>query len=357
MLWGSSFMRVLILGSGNVGTLVAYDLSRDFEVWVIDKDETRLKRVEEVAKVLKLDLSRTEILSDVFEGFEVIVNTLPGFLGFRILKKAIESGRDLVDVSFMPEDPLVLSNEAMRREVRVVVDAGFAPGLSNVLIGHIYGKLGTLDEGIINVGGLPKEPRPPLYHQVLFSPQDLIDEYLRPARCIIDGKPTVRDPLEVIEEIRIKNFKFERFPTDGLRTLLTTIKARNLVEYTLRWPGHLARMKFLKELGFFRSEFIESTMKLIIPAMTYDAPDFSVMEVYGKSNEKEIRFFMYDEYSEGFSSMSRVTGYMTALITRLILKNYVEPGISPPEYLGMNDKTFRFIVDEVTKKNIVLETY
>ncbi|MEM4571732.1 MAG: saccharopine dehydrogenase C-terminal domain-containing protein, partial [Zestosphaera sp.] len=155
----------------------------------------------------------------------------------------------------------------------------------------------------------------------------------------------------------IKNFTFERFPTDGLRTLLSTIRAKNLIEYTLRWPGHLTRMKFLKELGFFRSEFIESTMKLVIPAMTYDSPDFSVMDVYGKSGEKEMRFFMYDEYREGFSSMSRVTGYMTALITRLVLKNYVEPGVNPPEYLGMSDHTFNFIVNEIIKRNIVLEAY
>lgn len=350
-------MKVLVLGSGSVGALVAHDLSRDFEVWVIDRDETKLKKVEKVAKVLKLDLSRTEVLDDVFRGFDVIVNALPGFLGFRILKKALVLGRDLVDVSFMPEDPLPLNDEAKRQEVRVVVDAGFAPGLSNVLLGYIHSKLGVLDEGIINVGGLPKEPRPPLYHQVLFSPQDLIDEYLRPARCIIDGKLTLRDPLEVIEEVRIKNFTFERFPTDGLRTLLSTIRAKNLIEYTLRWPGHLTRMKFLKELGLFRSEFIESAMKLVIPAMTYDSPDFSIMEVYGRSGEKEMRFFMYDEYREGFSSMSRATGYVTALITRLVLKNYVEPGINPPEYLGMNDAIFRFIVNEVIKRNMVLESY
>ncbi len=350
-------MKVLILGSGSVGTLVAHDLSRDFEVWVVDKDESRLKKTEKIAKVLKLDLSKTEILDEVFKGFDVVVNALPGFLGFRILKKAIDLRRDLVDVSFMPEDPLSLDNEARQQEVRIVVDAGFAPGLSNVLLGYIHSKLGVLDEGIINVGGLPKEPRPPLYHQVLFSPQDLIDEYLRPARCIVNGKLTSKDPLEIIEEVRIKNFTFERFPTDGLRTLLSTIRAKNLVEYTLRWPGHLTRMKLLKELGFFGREFMESTMKLIIPAMTYDSPDFSVMEVYGRSGEEEMRFFMYDEFREGFSSMSRVTGYMTALITRLTLKNYVEPGVNPPEYLGMKDKTFRFIVDEIIKRNVVLEAY
>ncbi len=348
-------MKVLVLGSGSVGTLTAYDLSSDFEVTVVDRDEARLKKVEGFAKTLKLDLSKDEVLEEILRGYDVVVNALPGFLGFKILRKALVAGRDLVDVSFMPEDPLPLNDEAIRRGVSIVVDAGFAPGLSNVLVGYMQSRLGVLDEAIINVGGLPKEPRPPLYHQVLFSPKDLIEEYLRPARCIINGKLVMRDPLEVIEEVSIRNFKFERFPTDGLRTLLNTIKARNLIEYTLRWPGHLTRMKILKELGFFRDEFIESTMKLLIPAMTYDSPDFSVMEVYGKSGEEEIRFFMYDEYREGFTSMSRVTGYMTALITRLVLKNYVEAGVIPPEYLGMNSKTYEFIIDELVKRNVVLE--
>jgi len=79
------------------------------------------------------------------------------------------------------------------------------------------------------------------------------------------------------------------------------------------------------------------------------------MEVYGRSGEEEIRFFMYDEYREGFTSMSRVTGYMTALITRLVLKNYVEAGVIPPEYLGMDSKTYEFIIDELVKRNVVLE--
>lgn len=348
-------MKVIVLGAGNVGSLTARDLSNDFEVWVADKSDERLKGVSDVAHAVKLDVSRTKDVIEVVKGFDLVINALPGSLGFRALKAALKAGRDVVDVSFMPEDPLSLGNEAFRLEVSVVVDAGFAPGLSNVLMGYIHSKLGSLDEGVINVGGLPKEPRPPLYHQVLFSPYDLIAEYVRPARCVIEGELVEADPLRSIEEVRVKGFRFERFLSDGLRTMLTTIKARNLAEYTLRWPGHLERMKILRELGFFRRDFLDHTLKLILPAMQYEVPDFSIMEVYGRKEDKELRYFMYDEAAGGFTSMSRVTGFMTAIIARLVAKKKLKPGVIPPEYLGIDEMILEHILSELRRRKVTLE--
>ncbi len=349
-------MKVIVLGAGNVGSLTARDLSNNFEVWVADKSDERLKRVSDVAHVVKLNASRTKDLVEAVRSFDLVINALPGSLGFRILKAALKARRDVVDVSFMPEDPLPLNDEARRLGVSVVVDAGFAPGLSNVLMGHVHNKLGLLDEGVINVGGLPKEPRPPLYHQVLFSPYDLIAEYVRPARCVIDGKLVEADPLQSIEEVSIKGFRFERFLSDGLRTMLTTIKARNLAEYTLRWPGHLERMKILKELGFFQKDFLHHTAKLILPAMQYEVPDFSIMEVYGRREGKELRYFMYDEAAGGFTSMSRATGFMTALIARIVAKKKLEPGVIPPERLGVDETILEYIVSELRRRGVTLES-
>lgn len=350
-------MKVMILGAGNVGALVAHDLGDEFEVWVADKNREKLSRVSKIAQVVELDASRFDSVTNLVRGFDLVINALPGSLGFRALKASLQAGRDVVDVSFMPEDPLHLSTEVSRLGVRVVVDAGFAPGLSNILIGHIYSKLGPLDEGIINVGGLPKEPRPPLYHQVLFSPYDLIDEYLRPARCVVEGKVVEVDPLERIESIRIGDFMLERFVSDGLRTLLTTVKAKNMVEYTLRWPGHLERMKILKELGFFKKEFLEHTAKVVLSAMQHEVPDFSVMEVYGRRGDAIMRYYMYDEASGDFTSMSRVTGFMTAIIARLVARGDVAPGVTPPEYLGMNDKIVEYVLNELRKRGVTLERY
>jgi saccharopine dehydrogenase-like NADP-dependent oxidoreductase len=224
-----------------------------------------------------------------------------------------------------------------------------------MLIGHIYSTLGPLDEGVIHVGGLPKTPKPPLYHQVLFSPRDLVDEYLRPARCIVNGELITLNPLDKIESIQIGGFTLERFPTDGLRTLLKTIRAKNLIEYTLRWPGHLERMRVLKELGFFKEEYIDLTLKVILPLMHYDSQDISIMKVYGRAGNTVIKFYTYDEGQGGFTSMACMTGFMTALISRLIAKGRVEQGIIPPEYLGMRSEILNYILEELRARGVVIQ--
>jgi len=350
-------MQICILGAGNVGRLVAYDLSKDFDVSVADKSKERLQLVENFAATYELDASNFEGLVGFMKKFDLIVGALPGRLGFFTLKAAIKARRDIVDVSFMPENPLELDIKAKEAGIRIIVDAGFAPGLSNILMGHIYKVLEKLDEGVINVGGLPKDPKPPLYHKVLFSPYDLIEEYTRPARIIRNGRLMSVDPLQDIKRVRIKDFEFESFLSDGLRTLLTTIKAKNLSENTLRWKGHLERMKVLKELGFFNPENVEFTMKVIMPLMQFESEDFSIMEVYGRFGEQEIRYFMYDEARDGFTSMARSTGYITAITVRIMTKHDFEPGVIPPEYLGMEEKLFDEIIREVKKRNIILEEY
>ena len=175
-------MKVLILGAGNVGKAIAYDLSNDFEVWAGDIDQNRLEEVKAYAHPIKVDASDFGSLVENIKGFDLVVDALPGRFGFRTLKAAIEAGMDIVDVSFMPENPLSLREEAEKANITAIVDAGFAPGLSNIFLGRIYQELTPLEEGIIRVGGLPKTPKPPLYYKITWSPYDLIEEYTRKAR-------------------------------------------------------------------------------------------------------------------------------------------------------------------------------
>lgn len=350
-------MEILILGAGDVGRLIAFDLSKDYEVFIGDINEKRLKLAEEFGATIQLDASKFDQLVETMRRFDFIIGALPGRFGFTTLKAAIKAKKDMVDVSFMPEDPLRLDEDAKKAGVRIAVDAGFAPGLSNILMGYIASQFGKLDEGVISVGGLPKNPKAPLYYKVVFSPYDLIEEYTRPARIIKGGHLVTVDPLEETKEVKIGNFEFESFVSDGLRTLLTTIEADNLYENTLRWKGHLERMKVLKELGFFRKENLDFTMKVILPLMQFESEDFSIMEVYGRRGDQEIKYFMYDEAREGFSSMARSTGYITAITARIMLKYEFEAGIIPPELFGMEEELFKYIVKEVRKRNITLEEY
>ncbi|WP_175058884.1 saccharopine dehydrogenase family protein [Thermococcus sp. 2319x1] len=352
-------MRILVLGAGNVGRAIAYDLSKDFEVWAGDRDLNRLEDVKNYANPIKVDASDFSSLVEKMKGFDLVVGALPGRFGFRTLKAAVEAGVDIVDVSFMPENPLALREEAVKANITAIVDAGFAPGLSNIFLGRVYQEMSPLEEGIIRVGGLPKIPKPPLYYKITWSPYDLIEEYTRKARIVKDGEVREVDPLERIWRIKLKDFEFEEFVSDGLRTLIETINANHLEERTLRWPGHLEKMKVLKELGFFEEENVEFTLKVIGPLMNYESEDFSIMEVYGRGfrNGKgmSIRYFLYDEARDGFTSMARVTGFTAAIVSRIVINGECAYGVIPPEILGMRDDTYSKIMRGIRERDIHVE--
>ncbi|MBP1912367.1 saccharopine dehydrogenase family protein [Thermococcus stetteri] len=352
-------MKVLVLGAGNVGRAVAWDLKDEFDVYVGDIDDGKLKAVEEFAASVKVNAANFEELVEVMKGFELVVGALPGRFGYGSLKAAIKAGVDMVDVSFMPENPLELRDEAEKANVTIIFDAGFAPGLSHILMGRIWNRLDTLDTGRIWVGGLPKEPKPPLYYRITWSPKDLIGEYTRQARVIRNGALTAVDPLSEIKRVHISDMEFEAFPSDGLRSLLESVRAETLEEWTLRWPGHLEKMKVLRELGFFREENLDFTLKVIAPLMSFESPDFSIMLVEGEGVEdgerKRISYLLYDEEKYGFTSMSRVTGFTAAIIARLVAEGSCIYGVIPPEILGMRIDTFSRIVDEIRERGITLK--
>ncbi|WP_010478715.1 saccharopine dehydrogenase family protein [Thermococcus zilligii] len=352
-------MKVLVLGAGNIGKAVAYDLRDEFDVYVADLSEERLDAVKDFATPIKLDASRFDELVETLRKFELAVGTLPGKLGYSTVKAAIKAGTDLVDVSFMPENPLELGDKAEEARVTVIFDAGFAPGLSHILMGRLWAEFDALEEGLIYVGGLPKHPRPPLYYRITWSPKDLIEEYVRRARLIRNGEVLGIDPLSEVRKVRIKDMEFEAFPSDGLRSLLLSVKAKKLEEWTLRWPGHLEKIKVLRELGFFEEKNLDFTLNVIAPLMTYESPDFSIMEVLAKgtlNGEKRAgRYIVYDEEKDGLSSMGRLTGFTASSVARIVSEGSCTYGVIPPEILGMRTDTFNRILGDLRDRGVMIE--
>jgi len=354
-------MRVLVLGAGRVGQAVAHDLAQDHQVSVGDVYAENLKRVEKFAETFQLDIKNKQETVTKMEEHDVVVGALPGDFGFKTVKLAIEVGVDIVDVSFMPENPLELEDKAEKAGVTAVVDAGFGPGMSNVFMGRINEEMDHIEHAMIKIGGLPLNPKPPLNHELTFSPKDLIQEYVREARLIREGKKVKVDPFEDVKEVELYGNRFEEFYSDGLRTLTETIEADTMEETTLRWKGHLKRMKVLRELGFFERKNVESTLEVIKPLMEFDGRDFCVMDIETKGkrdgDEVKMNYFFYDEADEIFSSMARSTGFATAAFTRLLddEKENIRTGIIPPEILGRRKDHHDFMVDELRKKGIKIE--
>src|SRR5437867_2439270 len=95
-----------------IGSAIATDFARSGrrDVTVVDVDSDRLGRIaaEWPVRTVQADLSRPETIAALVGERDLIVGALPSAIGYRALRAAIESGRSIVDLSFMPEDALAL---------------------------------------------------------------------------------------------------------------------------------------------------------------------------------------------------------------------------------------------------------
>jgi len=372
-------MKALVLGCGLVGRVIARDLSqdKDFQVTSADIDEKKLNQIakESGLKVRQIDLSVPENIQKIVANQDIIIGAVPGFLGFKVLTSVIEAGKNIVDISFMAEDSLLLDSLAKEKEVTAVVDMGVAPGMSHMIIGYVDSLLDKTESATILVGGLPITREWPYEYKVSWSPLDVLEEYIRPARVVECGeiveKPALSDP-ELVNLPPIGTL--EAFNTDGLRSLLHTLKIPNLKEKTLRYPGYAEKIRMLRESGFFNDQPvevgkakikpIELTSKLLFSQweLKEDEEEFTVMRIIVKGRKGEKRLiYTYDlldyyDREEKTTSMSRATGFPCAIMARLVAQGkYSTRGICPPEYIGREHKIFSQVRKELEKRRIIFK--
>ena len=347
--------KVLVLGAGRVGRVIAADLADDPDLTVVVADRSR-SALDSVAgmETVVADLGREGVVADLCAAADVVVGAVPGRIGFAMLQEVIAASRPLVDISFSPENPLTLHGAAEKAGVPVVVDCGVAPGISNLLAGRAVAELDRTDSISIMVGGLPVRRVWPFEYRSVFSPTDVIEEYTRPCRMRIGGRDVTVPALTGVEPVDLPGVgTLEAFNTDGLRTLLETLPVPDLREMTLRYPGHADRMRMLRETGFFGEDAVEVQGVAIRPRALTEAlmfkawepepgeQEFTVLRVEAEGEldgrPRRILWDLLDRTDPvtGTSSMSRTTGFPCAIVTRMLADGrWAVPGVVPPERLG-----------------------
>ena len=367
--------NALVLGAGMVGSVIAEDLAQSgFNVMVADVNPTALERVSTRSKgaimVKEADCSDAPVITAMASDADIVFGALPSWLGLIALQAVIESGTPYCDISFMEEDPRTLDEMARDHGVTCVVDFGVAPGMSHLLCSYATHILDSCKRLDIVVGGLPVDRQWPWEYKAPFSPRDIIEEYLRPARLVEDGETITREALSEVELLELPGVgTLEAFNSDGLRTLCDTLDVPNMRERTLRYPGHAELMRVLRSGGFFSTEPlqlgdqsirpIDLTAKILINEWKYEQgeADLTVMRVEAegcKDNKNVIlRWDLLDYYDSvaDQSSMSRTTGFPCAAIGRMIADGMIDsPGVHPPEFFGgMNEIVDRLLSDLDTR--------
>ena len=371
---------IIVLGGGLVGGPMALDLAVDerFAVTVADVNEVALEELrakQPKLAVIREDLSSPSKVTELVAGYDIVLNAVPGFMGFATLDAIIEARSNVVDISFFAQDPFALNDKAVRAGVTAIVDCGVSPGLSNLLIGRVTAGLDRVENVLIYVGGLPEVRQWPYEYKAVYSPMDVIAVYTRPARYVENGvmvtRPALSDP-ELIDFPGIGTL--EAFNTDGLRSLAQTISSPNMKEKTLRYPGHIEKMAMLRDTGFFdEAEImvggfavrpIDFTAELLFPKwkMGPGEGDITVLwvQVEGRQGGREVRhiFRMLDRYDPhaGTLSMARTTGYTATAAVRMLIEGlYKEPGIVPPELIGRHKEPCDFMIRCLRERQVVCE--
>ncbi len=361
--------KYAILGAGMQGPAVAYDLARfgdAEEIYLADIDEQRaIQKAEMVNQVLQRDIvkpQRVDAKDDkqvrtYFEQADVVVSAVPWQMNMRLIQLALDAQRSFIDMGNDPEwfwnEFRKRDEEAKKAHIALVPDCGLAPGMVNHLGLYCMEQMDECHTIRLRCGGLPQRPIPPIGYKLVFNMIGVISEYTGEALTLRDGKPRYMPTMEEVERIEIGSLGvLEAAPTSGgTSTAPYTLegKVRDYDYKTLRYPGHWAAMRALRDLGFFDEKPVEIqkgvhivprefAAKIIPPHIDFpEEKDLVVVYVQstgvknGAPCSISLEFVEYHDDATGFTAMERCTGFAAGIIAIGVAKGVVPRGVVPYE--------------------------
>ncbi len=354
-------MRMLVLGAGLQGSACAYDLLQHGQVERVTLADLHADRLPAFLEPLAARLGRAPLdardanaLRAIMRGHDAVLNALPYYFNLEVAKAAVDAGVHCADLGGNTEivfSQKKLHEEAVRRGVSVIPDCGLAPGMVNVIAAEGIRRVGTADSVRVYVGGLPQRPEPPLNYQIVYSLEGALDYYTTQSWVLRNGKPTRVEALSEVEELAFPApvGALEAFHTGGgISTLPWAWEGRiRSMEYkTLRYPGHAAIMRAIRELGLLDLAPVKVKGKEIVPRDAFIAvvsPGLTKpegrdlvalrVEVRGTDGRRAAwELLDYYDTARGISAMMRTTGYSLSITGLMQADGRIGPrGVLTPD--------------------------
>ncbi|HWR35550.1 MAG TPA: saccharopine dehydrogenase C-terminal domain-containing protein [Clostridia bacterium] len=349
-------MKLLVIGSGMMGSSAAYDMARCARVESVTLADEDLARAKQAAarvnkltgakkvRAARIDASSQRAASRLMKNHDAALSAVPYFYNLGLAKAAIDAKCHFADLggnNTVVRQTLALDKQAAKRGVSLAPDCGLSPGMASILGGELMKRIGGKADALkIYVGGLPQDPRPPFYYQIVFSVDGLINEYAEPAKILRNGKMTVVEPLTELEEFRIPGFpELEAFQTSGGTSTLPETFGGNVgecFEKTLRYPGHVHMIRAFYNLGLFSTKPYKLGKTPIVPRelmkqmfvekMGGNDPDVTVMRVEAHRGDRIASFTMVDKYDPAtkLTSMMRTTAWPASVVVQMLASGEIE---------------------------------
>lgn len=239
--------KIIVLGLGKVGTLVAVLLSEQFEVKGIDMNRPHYDG-EMPFDIEKGDVSNEVFLREEFETADAVVSALPYYLNKEVAQAAFDTNIHYFDLTEDVPTTQFIRKLSQHSQKVMVPQCGLAPGFVGIIGANLANNFTKLRDIELRVGALPRYPNGQLAYSFTWSPAGVINEYLNDAEAIDNGVRKTIPSLTGFEYINIEGQEFEAFTTSGgLGTMCETYEGRvDTLNYkTIRYPGHGKLMRFL----------------------------------------------------------------------------------------------------------------
>ncbi len=270
------FQRIVILGLGGVGSLVAA-LLRDLGVTVRGVDIRQAPNRPRDIEVLTRDLTDPAVLGEVMAGQDAVISCLPYQQTLGVAKAAQAAGLHYFDPTEDVQTTKAIRQLAANARHVMIPQNGLAPGFIGILGAAIARQFDA--DGLrhirLRVGALPQNPIGQLGYAGNWSLHGLVHEYIADCEAIVNGQPRVIPPLRNPEILRIFGQEFEAFTTSGgLGTMTDTFAGRveSLNYKSIRYTGHMNGMRLLLEELRLRNE-PETLVRLLADALPPDDQD------------------------------------------------------------------------------------
>ena len=392
-------MKLLVIGSGMMGSAAAYDMARQSQVDSVTLADNDVKRAKDVAarvnhiagekkvRAVELDASREKDSARLMKGHDGALSAVPYFLNLGLAKAAITARCHFADLggnNTVVRQELALARQAEKRGVSLAPDCGLSPGMASILGGELVNRIGGRADALkLYVGGLPERPVPPFSYQLVFSVEGLINEYVEPARILRKGRLTTIEPLTEPEEFHLNGFPpLIAFQTSGgTSTMPETFEGKvgECFEKTLRYPGHYDLLCELKDLGLFSKEKIKVGNVEVSPRAVLSkifegkfagkGPDLCIMRIEahesvkapgvrgllgGKLKGRIATFTMVDHYDpkSDMSAMMRTTAFPASIVLQMMCSGAIS---KRGAVLQERDVPAEAFLEEIGRRGIKIE--
>jgi len=249
--------RVLILGAGKIGALIAGLLaeSGSYRVQLADVDGSAAEAVVRAhgaahLSAFALDATNGAALTEHLAEHpaDAVISSLPYYCNVTVAEAARRARLHYFDLTEDVEVTRAVRAIAAGASQAFVPQCGLAPGFISIAAAELMTHFDELRAVKLRVGALPQHPNNVLKYSLTWSTEGLINEYGNPCQAISEGRRVEVAPLEGLEEIEIDGMRYEAFNTSGgLGSLAETHGERiaSMNYKTIRYPGHCEQMRLL----------------------------------------------------------------------------------------------------------------